>query len=227
MKYKFSEKHGLAVTLVVILLILLGWKLFRGELLRLIALKTELPHMVSFIRSFSVGTPLVLFGLVFLQSAIPVIPYFLLAGVAGILYGMFWGLLLIWSAGVLGACTIFGVARYLGKEFVQRWLVKRDWDFCYTNEKGFLVICGCRLIPVVPSVAVSIISGISKVRFSDFASATAIGKLPWAILYTTLGYNLSRGKIWAIYLALTILALMFTLVVYRWFVQRTPVKPNH
>ncbi|MFZ3170609.1 MAG: VTT domain-containing protein [Carboxydocellales bacterium] len=227
MKYKFSEKHGLAVTLVVILLILLGWKLFSGELLRLRALKTELPHLVSFIRSFPVGAPLVIFGLGFLQGAIPIIPYFLLAGAAGILYGMFMGLLIIWSAGVLGACATFGIARYLGKEFVQRWLLKRGWDFCYTNEKGFLAICGCRLIPVVPSVAVSIISGISKVRFSDFASATAIGKLPWAFLYTTLGYNLSRGKTWAIYLAFALVAAMFTYIVYRGFVNRTPVKSKH
>ncbi len=226
-KFKVRQKHGFAVAVLVMLLVLSGWGILRGDLLNLKALETELPQLVSYIRSFPVGAPLVLFGLVFLQGAIPVIPFFLLAGAGGIIFGMLGGLLIIWSGGVLGACTTFTVARYLGKARVERWLINRGWNFCYTNEQGFLAILISRLIPVVPSVAVNIISGISKVRFSAFASATALGKLPWAFLYTSLGYNLSRGKTWALYLALVIVALLLILAVYRWFTQRAKAKVCH
>lgn len=215
-KFKVNEKHGLAAIGLVIILVLLGLKFFRDDPLRLTALKTELPHMVNFIRSFPVGAPVVLFGLVFLQSAVPIIPFFLLAGAGGIVFGMFWGLIIIWCGAVLGACFTFSLARYLGKDGVQHWLDKRGWDYRYSVEKGFLAILVSRLIPVVPSVAVNIVSGLSKVRFSEFALATTLGKLPWAFLYTSLGYNLSKGKIWAIYLALAVMALMLAMVIYRW-----------
>lgn len=226
-KFTVRQKHGIAVAVLAVLLVLSGWKLSQNDLLNSKALETELPQLVSYIRSFPVGVPLVLFGLVFLQGAVPVIPFMLLAGAGGFIYGMFWGLLLIWSGGVLGACATFAVARYLGKARVEGWLVKRGWNFCYTDEQGFLAILVSRLIPVLPSVAVNVVSGISKVRFSVFGLATAVGKLPWAFLYTSLGYNLKQGKTWAFYLALAGIAFLFILTVYRWLNQRAKVKACH
>lgn len=226
-KFTVHQKHGLAVAVLAVLLVWSGWKLSQNDLVNAKALESELPQLVSYIRSFPVGAPVVLFGLVFLQGAVPLIPFFLLAGASGIVYGMFWGLLIVWSGGVLGACATFAAARYLGKARVEGWLAKRGWNFCYTDEQGFLAILVSRVIPVLPSVAVNVISGISKVRFAVFALATAVGKLPWAFLYTSLGYNLKRGKTWAFYLALAGIALLFILTLYRWLNQRSKVKTCH
>lgn len=171
--------------------------------------------MVNYIRSFAVLAPLVSLIVSALQSMFPFIPFFIVCGANGIVFGFWPGLLLTWAGSLAGASGKFFMARKLGYE----------WVACHCKEgylgqvdringpRGFMVILLLRLLPYVPAPAINILAGVSRVRYSVFLAASALGKLPFIAAYTYAGYSLVSSKqlMHAVYLMIAILGIAYGL----------------
>ncbi|NLU49491.1 MAG: TVP38/TMEM64 family protein [Syntrophomonadaceae bacterium] len=149
---------------------------------------------VNYIRNYHALAPLVTFGLFFLQAVLPVFPYMILAGAAGMLFGFWEGFLLSWLGALLGACVAFQIARALGKDwFVARINERYQLDLEAVDPKyGFWGIVIARVFPVVPTPLINVAAGVGGVSFWVFTASSALGKLPTALIYTGIGYNLYR-----------------------------------
>ncbi|HEX3032403.1 MAG TPA: TVP38/TMEM64 family protein [Bacillota bacterium] len=215
MIYKSKRLHLVIVLAVVVLSLLL----VQGSLTHMETLKAKVPGLIKQIQSYPVASPLLVFLLAVIQSIVPVLPFFLLAGASGALFGIITGLLLVWSGAVVGALVVFLGVRYFGRDRARAWLEglaglgrRPEWS----PEKGFIALLLARLIPIVPSSAVNVVCGLSRMKAHTFLAATAMGKLPWALLYTSLGYNLQKGNSRASIIALLILLLMLFSALIRW-----------
>lgn len=173
---------------------------------------------VTYLRSFGLLAPLVAFGLFFIQAVFPVFPYFIMAGAAGIIFGFWNGFLLAWVGALAGACFAFGVVRLTNWEWLHKWLqnvMKRD-SIAVNPLLGFWGIVMARIFPVVPTPLINVVAGISGISFLVFFSASAIGKIPVAIIYTGLGNHLitsgdikSTAAVLILVMAATLLGVWF------------------
>jgi uncharacterized membrane protein YdjX (TVP38/TMEM64 family) len=123
-------------------------------------------------------------GLMVLHSFVP-FPAEFLAIANGMVYGPLWGIVITWTGAMLGAYAAFGVARALGRPFVESLVARRNWhtlDDWATARGGFLVLVS-RLIPVIAFNLVNY----SRVSWWTFTWATGIGILPMVAAMVLIG----------------------------------------
>ncbi len=156
----------------------------------------NLTVLSNYVQQFGAWAPVVAFLLFFIQAAIPVFPYIILAAGGGMLFGFKIGCFLAWSGALSGACLAFWVCRLLGHSPLSQWLHSRyGYDVDNHNPSvAFWSIMISRVIPFVPTPFINVAAALGGVSFWNFFIASAIGKLPTAILYTGLGLALFNAQ---------------------------------
>ena len=163
--------------------------------------------------------PLIAFLLGVAQAMFPYIPFFVLAGTNGLLFGFTFGLLISFSGALVGALVSF----WLSRTWLQKWILNKFGQKYekqideFSSEHGFKTVLIVRLIPVVPSPLINVLAGVSKIKFSHFTLASAIGKLPFAITYTIIGNEMAKYKDNQIVLTIiiTLAVAIYLLIQYR------------
>ena len=150
-------------------------------------------------------------GLMVLHSFVP-FPAELLAIANGMLYGRFWGVVVTWVGAMLGAFAAFGLARALGRPFVEAMVARRHWDALdeWTAAEGARLLLISRLIPVIAFNLINYAAGLTRIPWWTFAWATGVGILPMTTLMVLAGDHIEAvaWEMWLLLLA-TALALWF------------------
>lgn len=157
---------------------------------------TSIDSTVLYLKNFGVYGPLAAFALFFVQAVAPIVPYVIFAGAAGMIYGNFIGFLLAWSGAVAGASFLYWISKRTGSSlFISKIQKRYDFDISSIDEKYiFWVLLICRIFPVVPTPIINIGSGLGKVSTKVFVGSSALGKIPWAIIYVALGNYFMESK---------------------------------
>lgn len=156
---------------------------------------------------------LYLLGLQLLQILVPILPGEPIELLAGMCYGTFGGLLLIFVGAFLSSCLIFFSVRTFGRNFIDTFLgkdkVKKiEHNKLFTNRKQiefFLLIAF--LIPGTPKDFITYIAGLLPIRASRFLLISTFARFPSVITSTFAGANLVSGN-----LHITIITYAITLV---------------
>jgi uncharacterized membrane protein YdjX (TVP38/TMEM64 family) len=133
------------------------------------------------------AAPLV-FVAVHVAASLLFVPRTLLAVVAGLLFGMGWGILWAAFGSVAGAAAGFLTARYLNSGLIDldrsarlRPLLDR------VAAGGWRAVAVLRLIPVVPHSLANYGLGLTRVRFGAYTLGSLLGQLPMTIAYVAVG----------------------------------------
>jgi uncharacterized membrane protein YdjX (TVP38/TMEM64 family) len=118
---------------------------------------------------------------------------------AGALFGPWKGAALVVVAATGGATAIFMLARFgLAEAQLARALTHGGALRQRLQDQAFWVLLGMRLMPVCPFWLVNLLSAAVGMRLWVYVSATFIGIIPGAVLYTAtgsgLGVVLERGE---------------------------------
>ena len=142
----------------------------------------------------SVWAP-VLFVSVYAGATALAIPGTILTLAGGAIFGFFWGTALNTIAANIGASAAFFVARFLGREGVERIGGRRlDQLDAAAKEHGFQGLLVLRLVPLVPFNALNFGSGLTALRWRTYALATVIGIFPGTVVYTMFADALLQGS---------------------------------
>lgn len=177
----------------------LWWRPLDGDTMRQAVSSAGAWGYLAFVAAYSVATLLLL-------------PKNLLSVVAGALFGVWTGTVLVWVSAMLGSGAAFWLGRSLGRDGVRR-LVGRRLDRLdrLLDRHGALAVLVARLVPVLPFTAVNYGSGVTGVRFLAYLSATAVGIVPGTVAYVVLGAYGSTPGAWPFVLSVvTLLALALT-----------------
>jgi len=177
--------------------------------------------LVAYAKSFGHIMPLAVFIITVIQAIVPVIPFVILCSADGILFGLTNGILLTWVGTLAGASIMFFAARKMG----YAWAAEK-----HSNKKlkeidqlqgfrGFWIILALRLLPYFPAPIINISAGVSRINYLWFLLASAVGKLPFIIGYTLLGYTLIHSKNYTLGAAL-----MAALIIIPYLVMRRKRK---
>jgi len=122
------------------------------------------------------------------------VPRTLLALGAGLVFGMWLGILWAAFGSLAGAVAGFLAARYIGSGFVDRGelaklagparlaaLLKR------AEHSGWRMVVVLRLVPVIPHSLTNYALGLTKIRLGAYAIGSLLGQLPLTIAYADFG----------------------------------------
>ncbi|MGE5627406.1 MAG: TVP38/TMEM64 family protein [Solirubrobacterales bacterium] len=143
----------------------------------------------GYILGFGIWAPVVSFLLMILQSVLAPIPAFIITFANAGLFGWVWGAVLSWSSAMAGAALCFFIARFLGRDFVEKLTSKSAIDKIdeFFKNYGKYAILIARLLPFISFDIVSYAAGLTSMNFWGFFVATGVGQLPATIVYSYIG----------------------------------------
>ncbi|WP_134699074.1 TVP38/TMEM64 family protein [Ammoniphilus sp. YIM 78166] len=149
--------------------------------------------IVDWLRSLGLIAVLIGGGLIILQAFLPIFPFIGLVTANVLVFGLVGGFFINWTSSVLASILMFYLARSTGREWAEKKLSRypkwtRINDFLQAN--GFKSILTLRLFPIIPPVALNLLSGISKVGARSYVAATSLGKIPAILLQSMIGNDL-------------------------------------
>lgn len=194
------RKKSLVVKIGVLLLII-GIYLFVGPVNRFVnqmifyLSMLNLESLKQYILSFGIWAPIISFILMILQSVAAPLPAFLITFANAALFGWVKGALLSWTSAMAGAALCFYIARFLGRDTVEKLTSKFAIDSVdeFFNKYGKHTILIARLLPFISFDLVSYAAGLTSMSFVSFFIATGIGQLPATIIYSYVGDMLTGG----------------------------------
>jgi uncharacterized membrane protein YdjX (TVP38/TMEM64 family) len=131
----------------------------------------------------------------------PVIPFPVLAGVIGGVFGTTQGVIVSLTGAMAGTMAFFFLSRYGFRDYAQSKLINypkvQEYEE-FLNRNSFVAILTCRLIPIIPSPVVNIICGLSKVNWVTFFTSSTIGKIPNILILSYAGASFSSNKIFSV-----------------------------
>jgi uncharacterized membrane protein YdjX (TVP38/TMEM64 family) len=159
------------------------------------------------------------------------VPRSVVSVLVGLVAGFWSGLVICLLGGLLGALAAFALSRGLGRPTVERFGTRRLARVDrLAVDRGFLAVLTGRLVPVVPFVVLSYGAGLTAVRWTPYALATAVGLVPSTVVQVGVGASapliVERASTWALVPLVVVLAVVAGGVVL-WRRRRgtTPAEP--
>jgi len=139
--------------------------------------------------------PIAIVGLMTLAIVASPIPSAPIALAAGLVYGHFWGTVLVAIGAETGAILAFVIARYLGRDYVERWLGARMKNRFFGSQNALMAtVFISRLLPFISFDAISYAAGLSRITFWRFGLATLAGIVPASFVLAHLGAEALEGE---------------------------------
>jgi uncharacterized membrane protein YdjX (TVP38/TMEM64 family) len=136
------------------------------------------------------GHPLAPLGFIALHVAASLffVPRTVLAVVAGLVFGGWWGPVWAVFGSLAGAVAGFLVARHLYSGFVRRADPTRLRALLARADKGgWRMVAMVRLLPLIPHSLTNYAFGLTRVKLASYAFGSFLGQLPLTIAYADLG----------------------------------------
>ena len=112
---------------------------------------------------------------------------------AGAIFGLLIGVVIVSFASTIGATISFLSSRYILRNYVEKKFPKILEKVNKGIEKeGNLYLFSLRLIPLFPFFVINLVMGLTKIKTSTFYLVTQIGALAGTIVYVNAGSQLSQ-----------------------------------
>lgn len=136
---------------------------------------------------------LVAFGIALGFVLFPVIPYKIMIGTLGYMYGPLIGFAVSWSAASVASVIVYIVIRANFQKRGRAYMAKfeqMDKVAKMMEKRPFVTIMVARLLPVLPQTLVNVYPAFLSIRLPTYAIASALGKIPSILLFSYLGNQL-------------------------------------
>ena len=149
----------------------------------------DVADVKTYLLSFGMWAPVVSFLLMIFQSVVAPLPAFLITIANAGLFGWIPGAILSWSSAMAGAALCFFIAKYFGREVVEKLTSKAALNSVdgFFNRYGKYAILIARLLPFISFDIVSYAAGLTSMKFWPFFWATGLGQLPATLIYSYVG----------------------------------------
>ena len=112
------------------------------------------------------------------------VPGTLLTALGAAIFGPYFGFLYVWVAAMSGSSLAFFIGRYLGRDFAASLIGDRLRKYDEAIERnGFATVLYLRLV-YFPFTPMNFGMGLTRVRFRDYFSGTALGIIVGTFIFT-------------------------------------------
>jgi uncharacterized membrane protein YdjX (TVP38/TMEM64 family) len=142
----------------------------------------------------------------------------------GIVFGLFWGILLALLAAMLGSTIIFLLTKWLGRPlFKQKVGGYLKVIENHTRADGFLLVLIMRQLPLT-SLLINVLLGLTSISLGIFLLGSIVGLLPETIIFALFGSSLQESFALRVSIASSLWVLL--IVVVRLFFRRSPLAQS-
>lgn len=145
------------------------------------------------------------FSLVYGLATLGFFPGVLLTLVAGMIFGVYWGTLLVVATSTLTATLVFLAARHIGHDAVNKRFSSKSWFQRFRSEveeHSIRYMIFVRLIPIFPYSGINLASALTSIKVRDFVIGSLIGMIPGTFAFVYIGETgciladpISRGEL--------------------------------
>ena len=181
--------------LIIIIALLVGaFFLFDlGQLLSLEYIQFQRMELVGHFQANPLATALGFFLLYVAVTGLSLPGAAVLTLVAGAIFGLFWGVLIVSLASTLGATLAFLLARFLLRDWVQKQFGDRLIAINAGIEKdGAFYLFGLRLVPLFPFFVINLLMGLTPMPARTYAWVSLVGMFAGTLVYVNAGTQLSQ-----------------------------------
>jgi uncharacterized membrane protein YdjX (TVP38/TMEM64 family) len=178
-------------------------------------------NLEAFIRGFGPWAPVIYVVLYIASSPIPLLAP-VLSATGGLLFGTFWGMVMVLFVATLSSFVPFIMARQLGRDWVESKLEGKKLEDIFersAGKEGFTFIVLLRLIPLFPWEVQNYIAGLTKVSPPIFAAGTILGIIPGSFSLVFLGASATDPTSWQFFVAVGLKVLVGAIPVIYLFVK--------
>jgi uncharacterized membrane protein YdjX (TVP38/TMEM64 family) len=137
--------------------------------------------------------------------------------IAGALFGVLMGTIIVSFASTMGATLAFLSARFVLRDWVQGKFGERLRAIDDGLEKdGAFYLFTLRLIPVFPFFVINLLMGLTRIKTGTFFWVSQLGMLPATIVFVNAGTQISRIESTAGLLSPTLIASFIALALFPW-----------
>ena len=137
--------------------------------------------------------------------------------VAGALFGVVVGTIIVSFASTIGATLAFLSARFILRDWVQGKFGERLRAIDDGLEKdGAFYLFTLRLIPVFPFFVINLLMGLTRIKTRTFFWVSQLGMLPATVVFVNAGTQISRIDSTAGLLSPTLIASFAALALFPW-----------
>lgn len=112
---------------------------------------------------------------------------------AGALFGLGWGLLIVSFASAIGATLAFLSARLLAQQTLERRFARQLAGINRGIEReGAFYLFTLRLVPIFPFFVINLVMGLTRMRVRTFYWVSQLGMLPVTLIYVNAGEELGE-----------------------------------
>ncbi|NMA14585.1 MAG: TVP38/TMEM64 family protein [Clostridia bacterium] len=187
-KTSLTIKIAVPLVLVLVYLFVQPVQVYIKKIVFLFSM-VDVSAIKGYILSFGIWAPIVSFLLMVFQSVAAPLPAFLITFANAGLFGWVKGAALSWSSAMAGAVLCFFIARFYGREVVEKLTSKLALESVddFFQKHGKYAILIARLLPFISFDVVSYAAGLTSMGFWEFFWATGLGQLPATIVYSYVG----------------------------------------
>jgi uncharacterized membrane protein YdjX (TVP38/TMEM64 family) len=215
-KLEHGLRLGLALGLVgLLLLVLVATPL--GAQLGALFRDPSVERAGCILASTTLWLPLVIVSLMVLHTLVPV-PAEILALVAGMTLGPFWGCVTIWIGAMLGAYLGFFLARTFGQPLLGRLVATQRLERTqrWLQQVDIPILLVVRLLPVLSFNLINFALGLTRISWWQFTWTTGVGIVPVTFFVVVFGAHLDEWRLLALMTLAALLVCLGGYVILRW-----------
>jgi pyruvate/2-oxoglutarate dehydrogenase complex dihydrolipoamide dehydrogenase (E3) component/uncharacterized membrane protein YdjX (TVP38/TMEM64 family) len=157
------------------------------------ALKSEQARVAAWYRAHPIGTAASFFAVYVAMAALSIPGATVLTLIAGAVFGLAWGTLLVSFASALGATAALLASRYVLRDWVRgRFRAQLEAIDRGVKREGAFYLFTLRLIPAVPFFIINLAMGLTAIRPWTFYWVSQLGMLAGTLVYVNAGTQLAR-----------------------------------
>jgi uncharacterized membrane protein YdjX (TVP38/TMEM64 family) len=196
---KINKKWLLILLIAVIVIVLILWlqKNYKGF---------SPEEFRNWIMQWGLLAPF-LFILLYTLRPFVLFPSSIFAITSGLSFGFYWGCVYTYLGSLGGGLVTYYAINRFGKFKQNKQWKNERYEKIRSNieREGLRYVLLLRLLPVLNFDVVSYLTSITKIKFKDYAIATAIGIIPGTIAYTYLGTSMTSGSKEVVWIGTTLL----------------------
>ncbi len=183
------------VGLLALVVLLIGAFFFfdLGRFFTLESIKSRQTEVQALFAARPFYVAAVYFGIYVLMAALALPGAALLTLLAGAIFGLLWGTIIVSFASSIGATVAFLGSRFLAGNYVQSKFGDRLAAINRGIDKdGAFYLFTLRLVPVFPFFAVNLLMGLTRIKTKTFYWASQLGMLAGTLVYVNVGTQLGQ-----------------------------------
>ena len=164
-----------------------------GKYFSLDYFKSQQAAIASFYQANPVQTGLIFFAVYVAVTALSLPGAAIMTLVAGAIFGLLWGVVIVSFASTIGATLAFLVARFLLRDSIQAKFGDKLKAFNAGVEKeGGFYLFTLRLVPAFPFFVINVVMGLTAMKTRTFFWVSQLGMFAGTVVFVYAGQKLSE-----------------------------------